>query len=145
MKYSLLIIALFSGKLLAIEGPDSLFEPIFSGYLQSKNIIHNPEKIMFQGRNYNLELVVDLPDSIIKSVSLLVRTKMRSPYQEVFLQRERGLYSFHFDSEIFSGSLIQYFFVVQLSDYSLFAVPINEKGDIQPVKRLFIDPIEYYK
>ena len=136
---------LFSAVLLATELPDPLTEQNFKGYLQSKKIIHHPEEIMFQGRNYNLELIVDIPDNSIESVNLFIRTDTKKPYQEISLKRKRGIYSLRFDPEVFPGSLVQYFFIVQLSDYSLFAIPVDNNDAIQPVERTLVDAVEYYK
>jgi len=145
MTNQFLILFLFSTVLLATELPDSLNEQNFKGYLQSKKIIHHPKEIMFQGRNYNLELIVDIPKDSIESVNLFIRTDIKRPYQEISLKRKRGIYSFRFDPEVFSGSLVQYFFIVQLSDYSLFAIPVDKRSAIQPVKRTLVDAVEYYK
>ena len=136
---------LFSAVLLTTELPDSLTGQNFNGYLQSKKIIHHPEEIMFQGRNYNLELIVDIPDDSIESVNLFIRTDTKRPYQEISLKQKRGIYSLRFDPEVFPGSLVQYFFIVQLSDYSLFAIPVDNNGAIQPVERTLVDAVEYYK
>ena len=136
---------LFSAVMLATELPDSLNEQNFNGYLQSKKIIHHPEKIMFQGRNYNLELIVDIPEDSIESVNLFIRTDTKRPYQEISLKQKRGIYSLRFDPEVFPGSLVQYFFIVQLSDYSLFAIPVDKRGAIQSVERALVDAVEYYK
>ena len=136
---------LFSAVMLATELPDSLNEQNFNGYLQSKKIIHHPEEIMFQGRNYNLELIVDIPDDSLESVKLFIRTDTKRPYQEISLKRKRGIYSLRFDPEVFPGSLVQYFFIVQLSDYSLFATPVDNNGAIRPVERMLINAVEYYK
>ena len=136
---------LFSAVMLATELPDSLNEQNFNGYLQSKKIIHHPEKIMFQGRNYNLELIVDIPEDSIESVNLFIRTDTKRPYQEISLKQKRGIYSLRFDPEVFPGSLVQYFFIVQLSDYSLFAIPVDKRGAIQSVERTLVDAVEYYK
>ena len=109
---------LFSAILLATELPDSLNEQNFNGYLQSKKIIHHPEKIMFQGRNYNLELIVDIPEDNIESVNLFIRTDTKRPYQEISLKQKRGIYSLRFDPEVFPGSLVQYFFNLLRSIFS---------------------------
>ena len=136
---------LFPAVLLATELPDSLTEQNYNGYLQSKKIIHHPEEIMFQRRNYNLELIVDIPDDSIESVNLFIRTDTKRPYQEILLKQKRGIYSLRFDPEVFPGSLVQYFFIVQLSDYSLFAIPVDKRGAIHPVERTLVDAVEYYK
>ena len=136
---------LFFAVMLATELPDSLNEQNFNGYLQSKKIIHHPEKIMFQGRTYNLELIVDVPEDSIESVNLFIRTDTKRPYQEILLKQKRGIYSLRFDPEVFPGSLVQYFFIVQLSDYSLFAIPVDNNGAIRPVERVLINAVEYYK
>ena len=109
---------LFSAVMLATELPDSLNEQNFNGYLQSKKIIHHPEKIMFQGRNYNLELIVDIPEDNIESVNLFIRTDTKRPYQEISLKQKRGIYSLRFDPEVFPGSLVQYFFNLLRSIFS---------------------------
>ena len=142
-QFSLLF--LFSTVLLATELPDSLTEKNFNGYLQSKRIIHQPEEIMFKGRNYSMEIIVDIPEDSIELVNLFIRTDTKRPYQEIFLKQKYGLYSFRFDPEVFPGSMVQYFFTVQLADYSLFAVPVDKKGVVRPVERTLIDAVEYYK
>ena len=145
MTNQFLILFLFSTVLLATELPDSLNEQNFKGYLQSKKIIHHPEEIMFQGRNYNLELIVDIPEDSIESVNLFIRTDTKRPYQEISLKQKRGIYSLRFDPEVFPGSLVQYFFIVQLSNYSLFAIPVDNNGAIRPVERMLTNAVEYYK
>ena len=145
MTNQFLILFLFSTVLLATELPDSLNEQNFKGYLQSKKIIHHPKEIMFQGRNYNLELIVDIPKDSIESVNLFIRTDIKRPYQEISLKRKRGIYSLRFDPEVFPGSLVQYFFIVQLSNYSLFAIPVDNNGAIRPVERMLTNAVEYYK
>ena len=118
---------------------------ISRGICNQKKVIHHPKEIMFQGRNYNLELIVDIPKDSIESVNLFIRTDTKRPYQEISLKQKRGIYSLRFDPEVFPGSLVQYFFIVQLSNYSLFAIPVDKRGAIQSVERTLVDAVEYYK
>ncbi|GIT32102.1 MAG: hypothetical protein Ct9H300mP2_1810 [Candidatus Neomarinimicrobiota bacterium] len=39
---------------------------------------------------------------------------------------------------------IDYFFVIYTNDEKIYGAPLDSKGIISPVKREFLDPIQYY-
>ena len=136
---------LLSIFLLSSEPADTIEKPPVGSYLETVKIIHHPSEIMFQGRMYDLELFVHFPEDILKSVSLFIRTDTTNRYQEIPMKLKRGRYSVRYDPAVYPGVLLQYFFIVRLADYSVFATPINKNGIIQPVEHKLIDPVKYYQ
>ena len=139
------VFTLLSTFLLSSEPADTIDKLPVESFLETVRIIHHPEEIMFQGRVYDLELFVHFPEDSLESVSLFIRTDTTSRYQEIPMKLNRGRYSVRYDPAVFPGLLLQYFFVVRLKNYSIFATPINNNGVIQPVIHKLINPVEYYK
>jgi hypothetical protein len=57
----------------------------------------------------------------------------------------RGRYRYLFDPNIIPGIQLEYFFIVTLKDFSIYAEPLDENGMLSPIKKPFLDPVKYYK
>tara|TARA_B100001105_G_scaffold240361_2_gene218957 strand:- start:2474 stop:2767 length:294 start_codon:yes stop_codon:yes gene_type:complete len=89
-------------------------------------------------------MVTDIPDALIQSVSLLFKTDQMENYREISLKGSHGLYRFKVKTDEFPGKSINYFFVVYTNEGEIYGAPLDSKGIISPVKRKFLDPIQYY-
>ena len=65
-------------------------------------------------------------------------------YQEFLLIRERGIYRFIYNPKKYPGTHLQYYFVLETKS-EIYATPINDEGELSPVNKLLIDPIQYFK
>ena len=136
--------AILTALLIAPQVDSTALIPL-GPFMETIRIIHHPEEIMFINRPYNLDLFVNFPSDSVESVSLFIKTDNMARYQEFFLTRVRGRYTFRYDPVKMPGKSIRYFFVVRLKPFALFATPLNKDGFIQPVERTFVDPVAYYK
>lgn len=111
----------------------------------TEKLIHHLKQPVFKGRPYFLELFVDIPDDELESVSIFFKTDSALDFEEVPLELIRGRYQFKFDPKTEPGEFYSYFFVVTTKDFSLYAVPLDDKGKISPNTIFPVDPIKYYE
>jgi hypothetical protein len=88
---------------------------------------------------------VDIPEDSLVSVTIFFKSDQSVDYQEIALQKHRGIYRFQYDPLKFVGDELSYFFVVSTKDFKLYAIPLNDKGRIAPVRLNPIDPVKYYQ
>ena len=112
--------------------------------LSEPKLYHYPPDPLFINRPFSLDMVTDIPDAIIQSVSLLFKTDQMENYREISLKGSHGLYRFKVKTDEFPGKSINYFFVVYTNEGEIYGAPLDSKGIISPVKRKFLDPILYY-
>lgn len=122
--------------------PSELFKQKFSF---TPRVFHHPPEVMFENRPQDIDLFVDFPQDSLESVMFYFRTDKMNKYQEVHLDMFRQRYHFRFDPNDIPAEILEYFFIVTLKDFSLFAEPLDKNGFIQPIRRKLRDPIEYYR
>jgi len=114
-------------------------------FIKTIRMIHQPPEIMFQGRPYDLELYVDFPADSIESVAINIKTDSMYTYLEIPLKGDGDQYTYHFNPRRFRGFVVEYFFTVRLTNFEIFATPMDDQGRIKPVHRTLIDPIKYWE
>ena len=114
------------------------------GLYKNQRLFHSPPKPLFKGRKHNLDFVTSIPQDSIISGSLFFKTNFMDFYREFILESTHGLFRFTYDPKIFPGTHIEYYFVMKTSK-GLHAAPIDDNGELSPVNKLLIDPIQYYK
>jgi hypothetical protein len=113
------------------------------GLFKNQRVFHIPPKPLFKDRIHKLNFITDIPtDSIITS-SLFFKTNLMDYYQEIQLLEKSGLFSFVYNPKKYPGKRLQYYFIIKTIE-NLFGVPINDKGELQPVDKLLINPKEYF-
>ena len=112
--------------------------------LSEPKLYHYPPDPLFINRPFSLDMVTDIPDALIQSVSLLFKTDQMENYREISLKGSHGLYRFKVKTDEFPGKSINYFFVVYTNEGEIYGAPLDSKGIISPEKRQFLDPIQYY-
>ena len=65
-------------------------------------------------------------------------------YQEFSLKGTQGLYQFTYEPKTYPGTHLQYYFVIETVK-NIHGCPINDQGELTPVDKLLIDPIQYFK
>ena len=65
-------------------------------------------------------------------------------YQEFPLNRERGIYRFVYNPTSYPGSRLQYYFVIETKE-KVHGTSIDDNGELSPVDKLLIEPVEYFK
>ena len=114
------------------------------GFYKNQKLFHSPPKPLFKGRKHNLDFVTSVPQDSIISGSLFFKTNFMGFYREINLESTHGLFRFTYDPKIFPGTHIKYYFVMKTSK-GLHAAPVDDNGELSPVNKLLIDPIQYYK
>jgi hypothetical protein len=138
-----IFIALVAGTLSTTSADTTGLPP--GPFLSTVRITHHPEEILFANRPYDLDLFVAFPRDSVASVSIFIRTDSMEQFQEFPLTGRFGRYTYRYDPERLPGRYIEYFFVVRLKPFALFATPLDEQGRPHPVKRIFVDPVEYFR
>jgi len=127
------------------QKPDIGIKELLSKRLLSEpKLYHYPPDPLFINRPFSLDMVTDIPDVLIQSVSLFFKTDQMENYREISLKGSHGLYRFKVKTDEFPGKSINYFFVIYTNEREVYGAPLNSKGIISPVKRKFLDPIQYY-
>lgn len=124
------------------DNPAELFERTFSF---TPRVFHHPPEVLFVNRPQDIDLFVDFPEDSLESIRLYFRTDRMKKYQEVHLDMVRQRYHFRFDPNEIPAKTLEYFFIVTLKDFSLFAAPLDKNGFIQPIQKKLRDPVEYYR
>jgi len=112
--------------------------------LSEPKLYHYPPDPLFINRPFSLDMVMDIPDALIQSVSLFFKTDQMKNYREISLIGNYGLYRFKVKTNEFPGESINYFFVVYTNEGGIYGTPLDSRGIIKPIKRKFLDPIQYY-
>ncbi|NOZ73806.1 MAG: hypothetical protein GXO90_00270 [FCB group bacterium] len=142
--YPIALIALVLVSLSAQD--DETWTPMNPGpFLKTIKIIHQPPEILFQGRPYDLELYVDFPTDSIETVSINIKTDSMYTFLEIPLKSKEDHYTYRFRPRRFKGNVVEYFFTVRLTNFKIFASPMDDVGQIKPVHRTLIDPVKYWE
>ena len=113
--------------------------------IEEIKLFHSPPEPLFIGRPFELSLVTEINESLLSSVSLFFKTNKMGTYREITLHGESGLYSYKIDIKKFPGESIDYFFSVKTIDGRIYGAPVNKDKIISPIKKIFIDPVEYFE
>ncbi len=113
--------------------------------LSEPKLYHYPPDPLFTDRPFSLDMVMDIPDASAQLVLLFFKTDQMTNYREISLKGNHGLYRFKVKKGEFPGQSIDYFFVVHTIEGEIYGTPLNSKGILSPVKRKFLDPIQYYE
>ena len=108
-------------------------------------LFHSPPEPLFTGRPFELSLVIELSESIIRSTLLFFKTDRMESFREINLEGESGLYKFKINTKDFPGNSIEYFFAVRTNDGKIYGAPVNDQNVLDPIKKVFLDPIKYYE
>lgn len=108
-------------------------------------IFHHPERVLFNSRAFELEVFIEYPRNDIKTVSLFYKTDTMSRLMEVPFNPLDKRYVFRYDSKQKPAKKIVYFFTVYLNDGGMFATPVDNSGQIKPITKYLLNPVDYYK
>mgnify|MGYP001240040227 CR=1 FL=1 len=114
------------------------------GLYKNQRLFHSPPKPLFKGRKHDLDFVTSVPKDSIISGSLFFKTNSMTFYREFNLESTHGLFRFTYDPKIFPGTHLEYYFVMKTYK-GIHAAPVDDNGELAPVNKLLIDPIQYYK
>jgi hypothetical protein len=146
LKGLVLFLYLFFLQYLFSQNPKNLKDnEIHLEYIKDINLFHSPPEPLFIGRPFELSLVTELSESIIISVLLFFKTDSMKTYREILLNGESGLYKYKVNTKDFPGNSIDYFFAVRTKDGKIYGAPVDENNILMPIKKNFIDPVQYYK
>ena len=53
--------------------------------------------------------------------------------------------SFKINTKDFPGNSIEYFFAVKTNDGKIYGAPVNDQNLLDPIKKVFLDPVKYYE
>ena len=84
------------------------------------------------------------PAHSILSSTLYFKTNQMKYYQEFQLSGREGLYRFIYKPKAFPASRIQYYFTI-MTPMGIFGAPINDQGNLTPIDKLLVNPVEYFK
>ena len=102
------------------------------GLFKNQRLFHSIPKPFFKSRSHNLDFITNVPEDSVVSATLFFKTNLMEHYQEFSLGRSRGTYSF------------KYYFIIETKN-KIYGVPINDDGELSPVNKLLVDPVEHFK
>ena len=114
------------------------------GLFKNQRLYHSTPKPLFKSRAHNLDFVTDIPRDSVLSATLFFKTNTMEFYQEFQLIKDRGIYRFIYDPKKHPGTHLQYYFII-VTESEVHGTPVNDKGELAPVDKLLIDPVEYFK
>ena len=114
------------------------------GLFKNQRLYHSAPKPLFKSRAHNLDFVTDIPEDSVLSATLFFKTNTMEFYQEFQLIKDRGIYRFIYDPKKHPGTRLQYYFII-VTENEAHGTPVNDKGELAPVDKLLIDPVEYFK
>jgi len=114
------------------------------GLFKNQRIFHSAPSPFFKGRSYNIDFITDIPVDSILSSTLYFKTNQMKYYQEFQLSGTTGLYRFTYKPNTFPASRIQYYFTI-MTQTGIYGAPINDEGNLTPVDKLLVNPVEYFK
>ena len=114
------------------------------GLFKNQKIYHSIPRPLFKSRSHKLEFIADIPQDSVLQATLFFKTDIMDYYQEFLLKRERGRYSFIYDPIKYPGSRLQYYFIIETKG-EVYGSPLNDSGELIPVDKLLIDPVQYFK
>lgn len=108
-------------------------------------LLHHSPDVLFDNRFFDIELIVDFPLDSIESVSLFLKTDAMEKTREIPLEYSKGRFVYRFNPTTCQCTSLLYFFIVQLTDYSLYSFPVNDNNEPKPIERDLINAVEYYQ
>ena len=114
------------------------------GLFKNQRLYHAPPKPLFKERAHNLDFITDIPEDSVLSGTLFFKTNLMAYYQEFTLEGIQGLYRFTYDPKTYQGTHLQYYFVIK-TEKELHGTPVNDRGELTPVNKLLVDPVQYFK
>lgn len=108
-------------------------------------ILHQPNKVLFNSREFELEVFTDFSKKEIESVSLFYKIDDKPQFTEIPFNLNAFRYVYKYNPKIKPADQITYFFTIALKNGSFFATPIDEDGNLKPITQRLVDPVEYYK
>lgn len=114
------------------------------GLFKNQRLYHSAPKPLFKSRAHNLDFVTDIPRDSVLSATLFFKTNTIEFYQEFPLIKNRGIYRFIYDPKKHPGTRLQYYFII-VTESEVHGTPVNDEGELSPVDKLLIDPVEYFK
>ena len=114
------------------------------GLFKNQRLFHSIPKPFFKSRSHNLDFITDVPEDSVVSATLFFKTNLMEHYQEFSLSRSRGTYRFKYVPETYPGTHLQYYFIIETKN-KIYGVPINDDGELSPVNKLLVDPVEHFK
>ena len=115
------------------------------GFLNHNRIFHQPEKVLFNSRAFNLEMFVEIDKKLIKEASLFFRTDSQPRYREISFSLDKERFIYRYNPKENPAKYITYFFTVELKSGQLYATPVDSSGLLIPITKDLVDPIKYYK
>ena len=115
------------------------------GFLNHNKIFHQPEKVLFNSRAFNLEMFVEIDKKLIKEASLFFRTDSQPRYREISFSLDKERFIYRYNPKENPAKYITYFFTVELKSGQIYATPVDSSGLLIPITKDLVDPIKYYK
>jgi len=119
--------------------------PYTKGFLNHNRIFHQPEKVLFNSRAFNLEMFVEIDKKLIKEASLFFRTDSQPRYREISFSLDKDRFIYRYNPKENPAKYITYFFTVELKSGQIYATPVDSSGLLIPITKDLVDPIKYYK
>ena len=142
----ILYICFISASLLLSQNQDFKRDDHFRfNSIADIKIFHSPPEPLFVGRPFELSLVTEISDSLLSSVLLFFKTNKMETYREIILTGDSGLYKYKIDIKNFPGESIDYFFAVRTLDGKIYGAPVDDNNLLSPIKKIFIDPVQYFE
>ena len=114
------------------------------GLFKNQRLYHAPPKPLFKERAHNFDFITDIPGDSVLSATLFFKTNFMAYYQEFPLEGIQGLYRFTYDPKTYPGTHLQYYFVIK-TEKEIHGTPVNDQGELTPVDKLLVDPVQYFK
>ena len=108
-------------------------------------ILHQPNKVLFNSREFELEVFTDFSQKEIESVSLFYKIDDKPQFTEIPFNLNAFRYVYKYNPKIKPADQITYFFTIALKNGAFYATPIDETGNLKPITQRLVDPVEYYK
>ena len=115
------------------------------GFLNHNRIFHQPEKVLFSSRAFNLEMFIEIDKKLIKEASLFFRTDSQPRYREISFSLDKERFIYRYNPKENPAKYITYFFTVELKSGQIYATPVDSSGLLIPITKNLVDPIKYYK
>ena len=111
---------------------------------KNQRIHHSVSKKLFKNQSHLLEFITNIPDDSVLTATLFMKTDFMAYHQKFLLSGNHGLYRFTYNPENHPGNRLQYYFILETSR-QIYGIPVDSSGNLNPVDKLFIDPVEYFK
>ena len=113
--------------------------------IEDIKLFHSPPEPLFIGRPFELSLVAEIDESLLSAVLLFFKTNEMESYREIILTGDAGLYKYKINVNNFPGESIDYFFAIRTTDGRIYGAPVDNNKRLSPIKKTFIDPVQYFE